>query len=83
MRKIIMALLVLSTTACATPPQWLANAYDRSDICQDREFAQDGSRLKPSGYKIPDWCSGAGTGPVYVTRAYGSNRPLTKTQVER
>ena len=51
-----MAVSILSLTGCATPPQWLANHFDRGDICQTREFAANGARLKPAGYQQPNGC---------------------------
>jgi hypothetical protein len=54
--KIILMAVTLCITGCATPPQWLANHFDRGDICQTREFASDGARLKPAGYQQPYGC---------------------------
>lgn len=79
MRYAIFMSLILS--GCATPPQWLANYYDKNDICQTREFASDGTRLKPQGYQQPQGCGG--TRATYVVRDYNSGRPLTTiTQVK-
>jgi starvation-inducible outer membrane lipoprotein len=61
MKLIILAVTALSLTGCATPPQWLANHFDRGDICQTREFAANGARLKPEGYQQPYGCGGTGT----------------------
>lgn len=79
--KLVIIILALNLTACATPPHWLANYYDRADICSTREFALDGTRLKPQGYQQPSACSSSGT--RIVTREYYSNRPLTITRMER
>jgi starvation-inducible outer membrane lipoprotein len=79
--KLLIIALAASLTACATPPSWLANHYDRADICSTRELAQDGTRLKPQGYQQPNACAGSGT--RLVTREYSTNRPLTTTRIER
>ena len=80
MKKVLILLAVIQLTGCYNPPRWLANAYDRADLCQDREFSQDGARLKPQGYQAPDYCGNYGNGPVYVTRGYYNNYPVAKTQ---
>lgn len=55
MKPVLSAMLVILLTGCATPPQWLANYYDRQDPCQ----------LQNNGGRLPSWC-GAGSG----TRTY-------------
>jgi hypothetical protein len=55
--KILFLAATLSLTGCATPPSWLANHFDRGDICQTREFADNGARLKPAGYQQPQACA--------------------------
>ena len=79
--KLLIIVLATSLTACASPPNWLANHYDRADICSTREFAQDGARLKPMGYQQPSACASSAT--RIVTRDYYSNRPLTVTRIEK
>lgn len=54
--KILFLAMILSLTGCATPPSWLANHFDRGDICQTREFADNGARLKPQNYQQPQGC---------------------------
>jgi len=58
--KYIIVCMSFMLTACAQPPAWLANQYDRADACQTREFSRiDGSRLKPANYQQPaDLCRG-------------------------
>jgi hypothetical protein len=54
-------MLCLSLTACGSAPlAFVANHFDRNDPCQTREFSDDGSRLKPSGYQ-PSNCGGTRT----------------------
>lgn len=67
MRKISLLVLVLLLTGCATPPQWLANTYDRNDPCQTGQFSE-AERLRLGravGYQMPSWC-GASSGRVYI-----------------
>jgi hypothetical protein len=45
---------------------WVANHYDRQDICQTREFAENGARLKPAGYQQPSACAGGRTTTAVV-----------------
>jgi len=59
--KLLTLTLTLVLTGCATPPQFLANHFDKGDICQTREFAPDGTRLKPAGYQQPYGCGGSRT----------------------
>jgi hypothetical protein len=79
--KILFLNLVILLTGCAGSLEFVANHYDRMDICQSREFANNGARLKPQGYQVPSAC--AGSGPRLVTRDYSTNRPLTTTRIER
>jgi len=58
MKNLLGIFLASLLTACATPPQWLANHFDAGDVCQTREFASDGTRLKPQGYQQPYGCGG-------------------------
>lgn len=73
MRKLIMALLVLSTTACATPPRFLAEMYDNNDPCQSKGQAN---------YQYPSFC-GASNGTRYVTRDWRTGNYLTVTKVQK
>lgn len=61
MKTIILTLTLTLTllTGCANSLTWVANMYDKNDICQTREFAQDGTRLKPQGYQAPMGCGGS------------------------
>lgn len=60
MIKFILILIAVLLTGCATPPQFLAEMYDRNDPCQTR--AELG---RPAGYQRPDWC-GAASGRRYI-----------------
>ena len=79
--KILILSLAISLTGCASSLEFVGNYYDRADICQTREFSDNGARLKPHGYQQPSACSGSG--PRLVTREYYTNRPLTTTRIER
>lgn len=80
--RVILILLTCSLTACATPPAWLANYYDRADPCQTQEFSRiNGARLKPANYQPPSYC--AGGAPRLVTRDYYTGQPLTSARIER
>jgi len=72
MKTILMAVILLNLTACATPPQWLANYYNNNDPCQSRG---------QENYQYPSWC-GVGSGRTYVTRDYNSGRYLTTTKAQ-
>jgi hypothetical protein len=80
--KLLILSLVITLTGCAGSLEFVANHYDRMDICQSREFANNGARLKPQGYQVPSSCSGSSQARL-VTRDYYSNRPLTTTRIER
>jgi hypothetical protein len=54
--KILFLAVTISLTGCAAPLTFIANHFDRNDICQTREFASDGARLKPAGYQQPQGC---------------------------
>lgn len=69
MKIIACGIVALSLTACGSAPlQFVANHYDRNDICQTREFANDGTRLKPEGYRAPSACGGSTRTVVGVVR---------------
>ena len=70
MKTLIIVFAVL-LTGCATPPQFLANYFDRNDICQTREFADNGARLKPQGYQQPYGCGGGRTTTAVVRNNAG------------
>jgi hypothetical protein len=67
MKTIIALLVALNLTACATPPQWLANSYDRNDPCQTGAGSEaERARLnRPQGYSAPNWC-GASANRIYI-----------------
>jgi hypothetical protein len=71
MKLIILAVTALSLTGCATPPSWLANHFDRGDICQTREFAANGARLKPAGYEQPQACASTRTTTAVIRDSQG------------
>ena len=72
--KYFLILLTSLLTACATPPQFLANMYDSNDRCQNY--------YKRADYQQPSYC-GAGSGSKYVTRDYTTGRYLTTTKVPK
>ena len=65
MKTLILA-LTLVLTGCGTygEPLFLAKLYDNADRCQRDPYLS--------------WC-GAGSGTVYTTRDYRTNRVLTQT----
>jgi len=69
--KMIMLALAVVLSGCATPPQWLANHFDRGDICQTREFASNGARLKPEGYQPPQGCGSTRTTTAVIRDGQG------------
>jgi starvation-inducible outer membrane lipoprotein len=69
--KTLTALTACLLSACATPPQFLANHFDRMDPCQTREFASDGARLKPQGYQQPYGCGGTRTTTAVIRNSQG------------
>jgi len=71
--KYLLVSVCLLLSACATPPSFLANYFDRGDPCQ--------TRLKEPGYQIPSACGGSGrVGPTYVTRDYRTGNYIATTQ---
>ena len=58
--KSTLAIIALTLTGCATPPQFLASMYDHNDPCQARAELN-----RPPGYQIPNWC-GAASGRTYI-----------------
>lgn len=69
--KILIVLMILVLTGCATPPRFLANMYDSNDPCQNY--------YNKANYQYPNWC-GANNGKTYMTRDYYTNRTLTTTR---
>ena len=59
--KYIIIAMTLMLTACAEPPKFLANSYDRNDPCQSRAELN-----RPKDYKIPDFCGASG--PLRTTK---------------
>lgn len=57
--KTIILFAILLLTGCSSGFRAIANFYDANDICQTREFAQDGTRLKAHNYQQPQGCSGS------------------------
>lgn len=65
MKNALLVLLMLSLTACATPPRFLAAMGNSQDQCQ--------SYGKGDNYKRPDWCwKGNSTAVVIDRRAPGT-----------
>lgn len=60
MKKLLIATLVLSLTACATPPRFLAAYGNSQDKCQ--------SYGKGANYQQPDWCYKGNSTTVVVDR---------------
>lgn len=59
MKTVIALVISMLLTGCASGSlAWVANYYDSQDICQTREFADNGARLKPQGYRQPNGCGG-------------------------
>ena len=73
MKTILMAVIVLNLTACASPPRFLAAMYDNNDPCQQTHLIKTG--------EYPGWCGGSGT--RYVTRDYQTGRILTTTKAQK
>jgi hypothetical protein len=67
--KIIILLVAVALTGCASPPQWLADHYNSQDLCQSRNW--------PMG-REPSYC-GAGT---YSRPLVVITGPFTQTQLE-
>jgi hypothetical protein len=60
MKAFIALVIITLLSGCATGSlSWVANHYDRNDICQTKEFAENGARLKPAGYQPADGCGGS------------------------
>ena len=62
---ITRSLLIASTltlSACATPPQWLANHYNANDPCQNYR--------QRANWNPPEWC-GASSGRTYIYNTQG------------
>jgi hypothetical protein len=56
--RYLLLIVLAQLTGCAGSLAWVANHYDRNDICQTREFADNGARLKPANYQQPTGCGG-------------------------
>lgn len=65
MRFLILSFSLL-LTACASPPAFLANAYDRNDPCQARKELG-----RPDGYQRPSFCGASGNSLATVRDAQG------------
>jgi hypothetical protein len=74
MKTILMAVIVVNLTGCATPPRFLAAMYDNNDPCQQTHLIKTG--------EYPSFC-GAGSGTRYVTRDYQTGRILTTTKAQK
>lgn len=70
--KLILTLTLTLLTGCAPGSlAWVANHYDRMDICQTREYADNGARLKPQGYQQPNGCGGSRVTTAVVRNTNG------------
>lgn len=47
-KSLSVTAILLSLSACATPPQWLANHYNSQDPCQNY--------YNVPNYQYPEWC---------------------------
>lgn len=69
----IMRLALIASTltlsACATPPQWLANHYNASDPCQNYR--------QRANWQPPNWC-GASAGRTYIYNNNGVRQGYIK-----
>lgn len=68
MKTILMAVIVLTLTACSGPLKLLAAQYNSQDECQNQ--------VQPS------WC-GASNGTRLVTRDYYTGRYISTSQVTK
>jgi hypothetical protein len=82
MKSLLIFVTVMGLTGCATPPQFLADMYDRNDPCQTGQFNEtERQRLgRPVGYQMPDWC-GASKGSVRVQSYVKSNGTFVRSHV--
>ena len=62
MKLMIIVVSALLMTACATPPQFIANFMDSRDKCQ--------TNSRDPGEPLPRWC-GAATGHRITVQATG------------
>ena len=56
-------ILSITLTGCASPPQWMANYYDRQDPCQNH--------AKVDAYIPPSFC-GASANRAYIYAPNGA-----------
>lgn len=59
--KILIAVIAVGLTACATPPQWISNYYNSQDPCQSVGRAPNTAP--------PSWCGASRS----RTNIYNSN----------
>jgi starvation-inducible outer membrane lipoprotein len=64
----ILITFLFSMAGCATPPQWLANAYNEADPCQMKYKAADHVR--------PSFCGKSKTPGRIIIYDYYSNHPV-------
>jgi len=65
---VVIILMFLLLTGCATPPGWLAAMYDNNDPCQ--------TRMREPGYKMPSFCGKGRTAGRVIVYDYYSGRPV-------
>lgn len=65
---LILIILFLTLTGCATPPRWLATMYDNNDPCQ--------ARFREEGYKRPSFCGKGKTPSKVIIVDYYTNNPV-------
>jgi starvation-inducible outer membrane lipoprotein len=63
--RLLLVASTLTLSACATPPQWLANHYNRQDPCQNYHNRAD--------YQMPNWC-GASSGRTLIYNNQGQRQ---------
>jgi starvation-inducible outer membrane lipoprotein len=67
--RLLLVASTLTLSACSTPPQWLANHYNRQDPCQNYHNRQN--------YQYPEWC-GASAGRTYIYNNRGVRQGYVK-----
>ena len=65
---LILIILFLTLTGCATPPRWLSTMYDNNDPCQ--------ARFREEGYKRPSFCGKGKTPSKVIIVDYYTNNPV-------